>query len=268
MKFVVLGSGGAIPAPIPCCFSGESRYYKENMIYRTGPSIYLYNASVLFDTPEEIRWQLNRESIRSLKHLFYTHWHPDHTAGIRIIEHVGRISKRPIDVYIPNDVMIDFEAFGLTKHLAYFEKKKWMKLNIIKDREPIKIDGITITPLNLYRNDRTRYAYKVSQRKKSIVYAPCSTYQMKVDKLYDDLDVMLLECGFYGNREKLKKKYPWVLDHISLGESIELLNRIKAKRSILTHIEGIKPGPTTKQLQDAVKGTNIEIAYDGMKITL
>jgi len=40
---------------------------------RSGPSMFLKDVNVLFDTPEDIAVQLNRENIKQVDAIFYTH---------------------------------------------------------------------------------------------------------------------------------------------------------------------------------------------------
>ncbi len=71
---------------------------------------------MLFDTGEDIRWQLNREKIEKVEHVILTHWHPDHTHGLRILENMNRDFEnkqprgKPINVYIS-----DFQKSIFTK---------------------------------------------------------------------------------------------------------------------------------------------------------
>ena len=107
MKLRLLGSGGVIPPPKPGCdcdVCSEAR--RKGIPYsRTGPSLFIEDINLLLDTPEDIRNQLNREGIKRIDHVILTHWHPDHTLGLRIFEQLnwdfehGKAGK-PIDVYM------------------------------------------------------------------------------------------------------------------------------------------------------------------------
>ena len=160
MKIIILGSGGSIPLPRPLCDCKNCSLARERGIpyARTGPSMFLVDEYVLFDTPEEIRYQLEREKVKELKHVFYTHWHPDHTQGMRIFEHLNFSydeDKPPIDVYIPENEIPDFERF--CPSIFFFEKMKYIRINKIGDRQPVQIGNVKITPLDFKRPDRVRY---------------------------------------------------------------------------------------------------------------
>lgn len=230
---------------------------------------------MLFDTPEDIYYQLEREKIRDVKHVFYTHWHPDHTQGLRIFEHInftyeGEKKKDPINVYIPEEAVPDFQKF--VSFLFFYESQGWVKIHKIPDRKPVKIGDTSITPVNFLRSDRQRFGFLIEEGKKRLMYAPCSIFQVKLDKFWENLDVLIMELGWFGKKEDrtdLPPKHCWH-DHIALQENIELIKQVKPKRTILTHIEGtrhVSLEEATKQIAP-YKKLNVEPAIDGMKIEL
>src|SRR2546427_3010990 len=83
MELVFLGTGGAETTPkVGClCRVCQEARQKGGRFIRNGPSVFLTGVSVLFDTPEDVDKSLEREGIHEVRHLVYTHWHPDHTGG-------------------------------------------------------------------------------------------------------------------------------------------------------------------------------------------
>ena len=88
MQILILGSGGCNPIPRATCQCNVCIEAREKGVpySRSGPSIFIEGINALFDTPEEINSQLNRENITEVEYVFYTHWHPDHTLGMRLFE--------------------------------------------------------------------------------------------------------------------------------------------------------------------------------------
>jgi phosphoribosyl 1,2-cyclic phosphate phosphodiesterase len=75
MELTILGSGGATTIPRPGCgcrVCSEARV-RGNPYSRSGPSMFIKGVNLLFDTPEEIASQLNRERISAIDYIFYTH---------------------------------------------------------------------------------------------------------------------------------------------------------------------------------------------------
>ncbi|HIQ49759.1 MAG TPA: MBL fold metallo-hydrolase, partial [Nanoarchaeota archaeon] len=123
MELIILGSGGIEGTPKPCCNCERCRIAREKKgkFFRTGPSLFIKPANVLIDTPEEIRIQLINNNIEKVEAIFYTHWHPDHTMGLRIIEQInldcrtGKPKYKPIDVYFPEDQLNLLDKFLIRK---------------------------------------------------------------------------------------------------------------------------------------------------------
>lgn len=282
MELILLGSGGSIPFPRPFCNCKIcSKARRKGVPYaRWGPSLFVEDESILFDTPEEIRLQLEREKKKRIKHVFYTHSHSDHTIGMRIFRHINFVYVNdeppiPINVYLPENAIQDFEKN--CSYLFYVEKKKNIKINRIRDRQPVQLGEVKITPLDFRRSDRIRYGYLIEKDGKRVVYAPCSTFGIYVDDNYRNLDVLFLEIGWLGDTEKNRKILPKdhiYQDHVSFEENINIIEESSPKMTVLTHIDGTrhlkKEGDHDFLLGIARKYSkyNIKIGYDGMKIKL
>ena len=50
----------------------------------TGPSVFVHGPDVLIDTPEESKYQLKCSGIERINGCLYSHWHADHTMGMRL----------------------------------------------------------------------------------------------------------------------------------------------------------------------------------------
>ncbi|MFQ5978166.1 MAG: MBL fold metallo-hydrolase [Candidatus Heimdallarchaeota archaeon] len=87
MKLKVIGSSGAHPFPKPGCGCADCKKAKKLGIpyERISSALFIY-PDILIDTPEEIFRRLIQFDILRLNHVFYTHWHPDHTQGMRLFE--------------------------------------------------------------------------------------------------------------------------------------------------------------------------------------
>lgn len=281
MKLILLGSEGAGHFPRPCCFCRECKKARAKNFERTGPALIETTQGILFDTPEEISQQLNREKIKKVSAVFYTHWHPDHTQGMRLFEHLGARNvfpgfkkgpaKQPVQVFIPEESMPDFKKY--IPHIFYFEERGWIKISTVKNKEPIQFGDITVIPVNFNRPDRQRFGYVLMQGEKKAVYAPCSIFGMALDPLFYDADLFFMETGWIGNTQNSRIESPEkssCRDHVSLEENIELAKKLKPKKAILTHIEGTQH-MTTEKLEKFLKQfkkPNIHAAKEGMKFKL
>ena len=134
MKFIVIGSGGCVCTPKPLCqcqvcVQARTKGYPYA---RCGCSLYLEDISLLVDTPEDIAVALNNADIKSVDSIIYSHWDPDHTLGMRIMEQL-RLEwldyydnikpDNPITVYANTETMNDLNGIR-SKYgslLAYYE---------------------------------------------------------------------------------------------------------------------------------------------------
>lgn len=88
MRLKIIGSGGCVSTPRPLCQCNiciEAR--EKGFPYaRCGCSLYIEDANILIDTPEDIADALNHADIKEVEYLLYSHIDPDHTMGMRVIE--------------------------------------------------------------------------------------------------------------------------------------------------------------------------------------
>jgi len=251
---------------------------------RNGASFYIYGSGgVLFDTPEDIRTALEAARVEEIGTIFYTHWHDDHTRGSRLLEHLGHTyygqnPVTPIDVYIPEN---DVDSFK--QHCAplwFYQKRGWARIILYSDRQPITLGTLTITPVDFCRGPKcVRYGFRVDEYGKSLMYAPCSIFGAKIDTHWEGLDALIMETGWFVDfqstdetRQMLPADHGWQ-DHVSFKETMEMVQRLQPKQTILTHLDG------TRHLMacgdyDAVSGRakrfgpTISVAYDYMTLNL
>jgi len=275
MKLKIIGSSGALPFPKPGCSCKDCKKTMEKGIpYERISSSLFICPNILIDTPEEVFRRLMQFDIDKLEHVFYTHWHPDHTQGHRIFEmwarsgFIGKPKNQPIKVYLPPDMVPDFnENFPSFK---FYEKCKFIEIIKIEDRKPIKIGKTSITPINLKRDDRVRYAFLIEENNKKAMYAPCSVFDTKFDNFWENLDLFFIETGWHGNTKELREKEVeiWFKDHISLEENFEWLEKLRPKKMILTHLGAEIHATYDLIKKEADKYPDIDVAYDGMEIEL
>ncbi len=240
MNINILGSGGVLPIPRPCCpctLCSQARSEKEET-WQTGPSMYVYGQSILFDTPEEIRFQLLRNNIDSVQHIIYTHWHPDHTQGMRIIEQITkrRPDTMPINVYIAKEQFELLSRFGCGNMLKYYESQNIVQLHWFEADIPIHFGHLSITP---YFIEKTRgYFFKLTdtQSKKKAVYAPCEYNGLHVPHMLNDIDVLIAHCLWFEDN-----RIGHGTDFADTEDSFETMlshaHEMNAKKIYIMHIE-------------------------------
>ena len=197
MKLNLLGSGGVAAPPRPWCNCQVCMEAREKGIpfARTGPSLYVYDANLLFDTPEEIRIQLNRENIDKVENIILTHWHPDHTQGLRVMEqinfdHINRLPEnKPINVFIAPRQLEMMKRYGSGNILSYLESKKIIKILPFEHRHPIELGNIKVIPFYITKTEG--YYFMIVGGKGKVIYARCEYHELKLYGEVKDIDVFI-----------------------------------------------------------------------------
>ena len=279
MRLTITGSGGFRRTPRPGCHCAVCQEAREDGTQRLGCSMFIHDENILFDTPEEIAAELENAKIQRLDHLFFTHWHPDHTLGARILEIMNTqwaenmewrmVAKHKTEVYMPgivyNEIM---ERFG-----AFFDF--WGFIGIADVHElgnEVKCGNILIEPVvmkSLHRSVTHSTVYIVSSEGKKLIYAPCDITPFPEDERFHDCDLMILQIGWYGpDMAQRAKNGPHC--EISMDEILEIAERYKPSRIILPHIgdESELLSKDLLALEEEYKKFNIQFAYDGMELEL
>jgi phosphoribosyl 1,2-cyclic phosphate phosphodiesterase len=91
MEFTILESRGNTPIPMPTCDCSVCEEARETGVpyARRGNAVFLHCVNVLVDAPELIWDSINRAGIESDDHVFLSHFHADHTHGLRFLQPFG-----------------------------------------------------------------------------------------------------------------------------------------------------------------------------------
>jgi phosphoribosyl 1,2-cyclic phosphate phosphodiesterase len=281
MKFIITGSGGCVAIPRPLCqckVCVEAR--EKGFPYaRCGCSLYLEDISLLVDTPEDINIALNNANITSLDHIFYSHWDPDHTLGMRVIEQIrlewldfyeNKKPEKPLIIHASEGVMNDINGIRNIhgSFMDYYEHMKLIKRNTIRE---IKIKDINIH-LILVPKEKNVDIFIFEQNGKKVVYAPCDCKNFPKDNNIKDSNILIIGNTFVGDKLKngtiIHEKHPLRDELHSMENIIEIKKYFNIKEIIITHIEEIwgKTYDEYKELETNYE--EIKFAYDGMIIEI
>ncbi|WP_273849926.1 MBL fold metallo-hydrolase [Guptibacillus spartinae] len=282
MKIEFLGTGGAMAIPRPLCQCAvciEAR--KKGVPYsRSGPSVFVHGPNVLIDTPEDSYMQLNRSQISTIDGVFYSHWHPDHVMGRRVLESVNADwcnyppKGTTTDVYLPEQVAIDFQSrLGTGEHLAFFESQDYIALHKLKDGQKVTINDVTITPFRL--SEDYVYAFLFEGDGKRVLIAPDELYGWEPPEL-GDLDLAILPtgiCEFHpltGERQ-ISPDHPVLKEEATFRQTLAIIEKLQVKEVYLTHLE--EPDQLSYDDLKIVEDTfqydkKISFAFDTLTINL
>jgi phosphoribosyl 1,2-cyclic phosphate phosphodiesterase len=258
MNFTILGSGGAIRIPRACCNCNvciEARA-KGIPYKRLGQSLFLHDEHILFDTPEDINEELNLHNIDDVKHIFYSHWHPDHTLGSRIIETLmdSNTNKSPIITYMPHE-QIDIAINKDNSLFSFYEYLDYCKINT---DNTISFKNITIERINLL--NEFAYAYIIKEADKKVLYCPCHSMHLPILEKLLNADLIIMGLGYIN----------YTADNITSfkRDNLPIIKKLKPRKVVFTHIEesdGLS-FDDFKKLEEQYE--NLIFSYDGMQIII
>ncbi len=268
MKLTFLGgTGGAMPTPRPFCgceVCEQAREYREPY-KRNSSSFYVEEALAVVDCPEDIGDSLNRRRIMNVENLFITHWHPDHTFGLRPIleanyDFIKNEVAKPINLYIPNKVYD--QLYKVYPNFYYFEHiAKMCIVHKLDHKESVRINDCNVTAIGFEGSESSTYGYLFEHNGKRVLYAPCDTIAFNYE--IEELDLLVNECGILS---------PEVETEISFDVLLNTVSKLNIKKTILTHIEEIEVQRFGMKYFESLKKkyseVDFEYAFDGMTVEL
>lgn len=246
---------------------------------RSGPSIFLRGPDILIDTPEEIKYQLNRAGIDHIAAGLYSHWHPDHTLGRRVWETANADWRhwppqpRSTPIYLPAQVAKDFEErLGLAEHFTFMAEKGWIEVHVVDDGESVNIGGWQIEPIRLA--DPSVYAFLFTRDGGRVLIAMDELVGWTPPDRLAGIDVAVLPLGvfefdpFTGER-RIPKEHPVLTFEATYRQTLRIVERLQPQRLIFHHIEE----PDGNSYDDLLRiekqlrrdGLDVTIAWDGYK---
>lgn len=254
MNVWFLGTGTSQGIPIigsthPVCLSNDPRDKR----LRVSVWITWENYSYVIDCGPDFRQQMLTSGCTQLDGILYTHEHADHTAGLDDIRPFF-FRQGDIPIYAHARV-ID----GLKKRFDYIFKEgdkypgvPTVAVNEVKDNEPFTVGNKTVIPINIMHGELPIYGYRIDD----------FAYLTDV-KTIPDSDI-----------EKLKGLKVLVIsalrvephdNHLNLVEALEMIGRIQAETTYITHISHMLGfhAEVSEQLPE-----NVFLAYDNLQITI
>jgi len=280
-----LGSGGAITTPRPgcrCAVCVEARQHGPPHS-RSGPAIFVHGPQLLIDTPEEIKDQLNRAGIEDIQAGVYSHWHPDHTAGSRVWESLNNDWRslpprsRCTPVYLPRQVARDFEhRLGLAAKFAYYASLGVVEVHEIADGESFTAGDVRVEVLPLAETYVYAFVLHAAGRRALIAMDELVGWDPPPSARGVDLAIVPMgipELHPLTGQRLIAAEHPVLAHEATFEQTLAIVSRIGAGRTILTHIEeafGLRPAEleqVARRLREE-RGLAIEFAWDGLRVAV
>tara|TARA_Y100000746_G_C15367791_1_gene392846 strand:+ start:155 stop:916 length:762 start_codon:yes stop_codon:yes gene_type:complete len=253
MRITLLGTGTSQGVPVIACNCHVCRSNNpKDRRSRSSVMIHVDNQVIVIDTGPDFRNQMLDNNVNNIDSIIYTHEHKDHVAGLDDVRAFNQKWKKPINIYLSNQVS---KAIKREYHYIFVEKRypgiPEINLNII-DNNSFFIGDTKIIPIQALHYKLPVFGFRI----KNFVYLTDISYisEEEKEKLYG-ADLLVLDS--------LRRKPH--LSHFNLQQSLELINQVSPKKSLLTHIShymGLHD-ELVKELP-----FNINPGYDGQVIDL
>lgn len=285
MRVEILGSGGAatIPRPGCGCRACATARVAGGRHVRTGPSVFVHGPDVVFDTPEEAKFQLERARIDEIGGCFYSHWHPDHTLGRRVWEtRNGDFrtwpveAKRPkvTDVYLPEQVALDHRAYlGGMAHLEFMRDRGWIRIHELVDGETVAIGATRIRPFRLVQS--YVYGFELVDAGRRLLVVMDELNEWVPPDEVKGCHLVVLPMGICEHHpltgERLiHEEHPILRYEATFAETLEIVDALDADQVVLHHIEELDQltydDLVLVEAEQRALGRPLTFAWDGLEV--
>jgi phosphoribosyl 1,2-cyclic phosphate phosphodiesterase len=248
MRVTLLGTGTSTGVPlIGCrcavCMSADPR----NRRLRPGARLELPGASVLVDTPTDLREQCLRFGVDRVDAVVFTHAHADHIFGLDDLRVFNFRQGGVIACYGAAPTLA-----ALRRVFAYaFEQgqegggKPRIELLPVDGR--FAVAGVDFVPIPVWHGETPVLGYRVGR---FAYVTDCSRLPPASEELLGGLDVLVLGALRY-------RPHP---THMTIAMACELVSRLRPRRAVLTHLaHEVDHGAPRWALPEPV-----EFGYDGL----
>ena len=229
MRLTFLGTGTSFGVPqIGCdcavCRSTDPRDKRT----RAGAIVESDGATILIDTPPELRLQLIAGGFSTVDAVIYTHEHADHINGIDDLRMFSVRRRRPLPVYGPAETLDRLRSsfsyiFDDTARLYEGTSKPSLEMHAVEPGRPIVVAGTEVLPLSFWHGHLRVFGYRLGR----LAYITDVKAIPEAEReCLRDLDVLVVNALWW-------RPHP---THLSITEAVEVAQAIGARRTYLTHL--------------------------------
>ena len=248
-KFTILGCGSSLGSPWITNYRGKLKKNSKNIRTRCCAHFYYKGLSILIDTSPDIKYQFLKNKIKTLDAIMYTHEHSDQTSGIFEMRPFFWKNKKRIPVYGSKRTIKILTNKYLFCFKPRFGYSPIMKSKVVKNNFKIKIKNkvLKVKAFDVLHGmiKATGYLFE-----KLAYISDCHKIPYSSLKDLKNLNFLIIDC--------LKiNKHP---SHFNLEDALNLVKKIKPKKTILTNLH------TDLDYEILKKNLprNVVPAYDGL----
>ena len=257
MRLTLLGTGTSMGVPqIGCGCSVCRSHDPRDQRTRTSALVETADATLLIDTPPELRLQVLRRDIRSIDAVLYTHEHADHVHGIDDLRSFSLLRGGALPLYGPPTTIEHLRhgfryIFDDSVVPMDGTSKPRLTLHPLVANVPVTIAGAAVLPIGFEHGPLTVFGYRIG----GLAYI---TDVKRVGEvalaLLRGVRVLVLNALWW-------RSHP---THLSIDEAIATARAIGAERTLLTHLTH----ETAHRDLEAQLPPGVEAGYDGLTVEI
>ncbi len=262
MEILILGSGTSHGVPMIGCDCAVCRSDNpKNRRFR--PSILVSNDSgaILVDTTPELRLQALANDVRRVDAVLFTHTHADHIFGLDDLRRFNDLSGEDIPVYGDEDTLAAIRRIFPYIFTETQEGGGKPRLALHLVPPDFTMFGLRIRSFYVLHGKLPVLAYRFDRPATDTEPARSAAYVTDVSHippdsmaLLHDLDLLILDAV-------RPDPHP---THFGLNQALEVIAELQPRRALLTHLSH----RFEHEAVNAQLPANVELAYDGQRITL
>jgi len=262
LRFTILGCGSSPGTPRITGDWGDCdpsnpknrRTRAAAMAERIGPNGV---TRVVIDTGPDFREQMLAAKVKRIDAAIYTHAHADHIHGIDDLRGYVLEQRRLMDVYCDQPTLtrlMDSFGYCFTTPIGS-SYPPILKARLFEHEKPVVIEGkggpLSFEPLPQIHGDIISLGFRIG----GLAYCPdVSDFPPPTAHRLRGLDMLIIDALQH-------RAHP---SHLSLGQALAWIERLKPKRGVLTHMHI----PLDYDAVRKATPDHVEPAYDGMVIEL
>ena len=255
-EVIFLGTGTSVGVPaIGCdcdvCRSDDPR----NKRTRCAIAVAMPGGTLLIDTPPDLRTQLLRERIPLVHAIAFTHEHADHLFGLDDVRLFPFRLGGPVPIYcrevVERRIRKAYDYAFLPREPTHAGATPRLEFRQIDD-SPFEVLGVTLTPIPMRHGP---YFDVLGFRLGDFAYCT-DTDEIPESSLrrLEGLDTLVLDALRY-------RPHP---THFNVDQALEVVRRLRPRRTYLTHICHDLDHATA----EAALPAGVALAYDGLRLRI
>lgn len=253
MRLTFLGTGTSTGVPVIACNCDVCQSLDtRDKRFRTSAMLTMGDSNVVFDCGPDFRIQMLRHRVDNIDALLFTHAHRDHVAGLDDIRAFNYILNKTIDIYGSAETLA-----SIKDQFPYiFAPGRYFGLPQLTihqfDSRPFRIGAMEFTPIQVMHQDMRVFGFRIKD----------FTYITDANFIADDQMELIRGSKVIVLNALRNSRH---VSHYSLGEALEVIDKLSPERAYLTHISHFLG---KYEIVESKLPPNVHLAYDGLQIEL